>query len=118
MNTRVRQVESCSAAELRRGTKTVFYAPGCEATLEEEQREFFREVEDPDGDFRAGRQQVGNGSDFKTPANLVIADAMPERRFVRTLCERDHAKAVDAHRALTAVGIPGSLLLLGDPFRL
>jgi type III restriction enzyme len=55
LNTRMRQAESCSAAELRRGTKTVFYAPGCESTLEEEQREFFREVEDPDGDFRAGR---------------------------------------------------------------
>ena len=104
LNTRVRQAESCSAAELRRGTKTVFYAPGCEATLEEEQREFFREVEDPDGDFRAGRQQVGNGSDFKTPANLVIADALPERRFVRTLCERDHARVVDAWLKNTPVG--------------
>src|SRR5262249_14458872 len=51
LNTRERQAESCSAAELRRGTKTGFYAPGCEATLEEEQQEFFREVEDPDGDF-------------------------------------------------------------------
>ena len=50
--------------------------------------EFFREVEDPDGDFQAGRQQIGNSSDFRTPANLVIADARPERMFVRTLCER------------------------------
>jgi type III restriction enzyme len=77
LNTSERQAESCSAAELRRGTKTVFYAPGCEATLEDEQQEFFREVEDPDGDFRLGRELVGNRSDFKTPANLVIADATP-----------------------------------------
>ena len=104
LNTRARQAESCSAAELRRGTKTVFYAPGCESTLEEEQREFFREVEDPDGDFRAGRQQVNNGSDFRTPANLVIADARPERTFVRTLCERDNAKVVDAWLKNTPVG--------------
>lgn len=104
LNTRERQAESCSAAELRRGTKTVFYVPGCEATLEEEQREFFREVEDPDGDFRAGRQQVGNGSDFRTPANLVLADAIPERRFVRMLCERDHAKVVDAWLKNTPIG--------------
>jgi len=104
LNTHGRQAESCSAAELRRGTKTVFYVPGCESTLEEEQQEFFREVEDPDGDFRAGRQQVGNGSDFKTPANLVIADAMPESRFVRRLCERDHAKVVDAWLKNTPVG--------------
>jgi type III restriction enzyme len=58
LNTCERQVESCSAADLRRGTKTVFYAPGCEATLADEQREFFQEVEDPDGDFLAGRQQL------------------------------------------------------------
>jgi type III restriction enzyme len=104
VNTCERQVESCSAAELRRGTKTVFYAPGCEATLADEQREFFREVEDPDGDFLAGRQQIGNSSDFRTPANLVIADARPERMFVRTLCERDNAKVVDAWLKNTPVG--------------
>jgi len=93
LNTSERQAESCSAAELRRGTKTVFYAPGCEATLADEQREFFREVADPDGDFLASRQQIDNSSDFRTPANLVIADARPERMFVRTLCQRDNAKA-------------------------
>jgi type III restriction enzyme len=104
LNTCERQAESCSAAELRRGTKTVFYAPSCEATLVDEQREFFREVEDPDGDFLAGRQQIGNSSDFRTPANLVIADARPERTFVRTLCERDNAKVVDAWLKNTPVG--------------
>ena len=45
-----------------------------------------------------------NGSDFKTPVNLVIADATPERRFVRTLCERDNAKVVDAWLKNTPVG--------------
>jgi type III restriction enzyme len=104
LNTSERQVESCSAAELRRATKTVFYAPGCEATLEEEQREFFREVEDPDGDFLAGRQLIGNSSDFRTPANLVIADARPERTFVRTLCQRDNANVMDAWLKNTPVG--------------
>lgn len=104
LNTSERQAESCSAAELRRGTKTVFYAPACEATLADEQREFFREVEDPDGDFLAGRRQVGNSSDFRTPANLVIADARPERTFVRTLCEQDNAKVVDAWLQNTPVG--------------
>ncbi|HXG47582.1 MAG TPA: hypothetical protein VNO52_08155, partial [Methylomirabilota bacterium] len=38
LNTGERQAESCSAAELRRGTKRVFYPPGCEATLEDEQK--------------------------------------------------------------------------------
>ena len=55
ISTSDRQNESCSAADLRRGSKTVFYPPGCELTLVEDQREFFREVEDEHGDFVRGR---------------------------------------------------------------
>ena len=96
LNTNERQAESCSAAELRRGGKTVFYGPGCEATLADEQLEFFKEVQDPDGDFRAGREFIANSHDFKTPLNLVIADATPERKFIRQLCERENAQAIDS----------------------
>jgi len=96
MSTRERQAESCSAAELRRGDKTIFYGPGCEATLVDEQVEFFKEVQDPDGDFRAGREAIANSHDFRTPLNLVIADATPERRFIRSLCDRENAQAHDA----------------------
>src|ERR1019366_9275691 len=35
-------------------------------------REFFREVEDEDGEFRSGRESIANAADFKTPANLAI----------------------------------------------
>lgn len=96
MNTKERQAESCSAAELRKGDKTVFYGPGCEATLVDEQVEFFKEVQDPDGEFRAGREAIANIHDFKTPLNLVIADASPERKFTRYLCERENTQALDA----------------------
>lgn len=96
LNTSERQAESCSAAKLRRGTKRVFYPPGCEATLADEQREFFRELQDPDGDYASGRKPVANAADFKTPANLVIADATPERKFVRELCDRENANGVNA----------------------
>jgi type III restriction enzyme len=96
LNTGDRQDESCSAAELRRGSKTVFYAPGCEATLVDEQREFFREVDDEDGDFANGRVIVTKSVDFKTPPNLVIADATPERKFVRALTDHENAPKVDA----------------------
>src|SRR5262249_35089375 len=82
LSTGERQAESCSAAELRRGSKTVFYPPGCESTLQDEQKEFFREVDDPDGEFREGRAPVSNSNDFKTPANIAIADATPERKFL------------------------------------
>jgi type III restriction enzyme len=104
VNTATRQVESCSAAELRRGSKTVFYAPGCAATLVDEQKEFFREVEDPDGDFRGGREEVSNAADFKTPVNLAIADATPERKFIRLLVARDNAQKFDAWLKNTAMG--------------
>jgi type III restriction enzyme len=82
LSTRDRQADSCSAAELRRGAKTVFYGPNCEQSLVDEQADFFKEVQDPDGDFRAGRESVSNAHDFKTPLNLVIADATPERKLV------------------------------------
>jgi type III restriction enzyme len=96
LSTHERQAESCSAAELRRGDKSVFYPPGCEAALPDEQVEFFKEIEDPDGDFRAGREPVANSHDFRTPLHLAIADATPERKFIRRLCERDNAQALDA----------------------
>lgn len=96
MNTSERQVESCSAVELRRGSKSVFYAAGCENSLVDEQREFFEEVDNEDGEFVKGRVKVAYSTDFKTPANLVIADATPERRFVRELTGRDNAQHIDA----------------------
>jgi type III restriction enzyme len=104
MNTGNRQDESCSAAELRRGSKTVFYAPGCEGTLVDEQREFFREVNDEDGDFRMGRFPIPNATDFKTPVNLAIADATPERKFVRELTDRQNALKIDAWLKNTPMG--------------
>lgn len=104
LNTSERQAESCSAAELRRGTKTVFHPPGCESTLIDEQKEFFREVMDPDGEFVNGRVPIANASDFKTPANFGIADWTPERKFLRDLCSRDNAPAVDAWLKNTPVG--------------
>jgi type III restriction enzyme len=104
MNTGDRQEESCSAAELRRGSKTVFYADGCEDTLEDEQREFFFEVDNEDGEFVRGRAKVGNSHDFKTPANLAIADAGPERQFIRELTRHENAQRIDAWLKNTPVG--------------
>jgi type III restriction enzyme len=104
MNTADRQDESCSAAELRRGSKTVFYAPGCESTVIDEQREFFREVNDEDGDFVKGRIPIGKSIDFKTPANIVIADATPERKFIRDLTGHENALKVDAWLKNAPVG--------------
>ncbi len=96
VNTATRQGESCSAAELRRGSKTIFYSDDCLATLADEQQEFFTEVTDPDGDFAGSRAEIDNPADFKTPMNLAIADATPERKFMRELTYRKSNQHLDA----------------------
>ena len=96
VSTGERPAISCSAAELRRGDKTAFIPPDYDKTIPDEQIEFFREVEDPDGDFRIGREFLANAHDFKTPCNMAIADYTPERKFIRQLCERQNAVALDA----------------------
>ena len=96
LTTRDRPAISCSAAELRRGDKTAFIPPDCDKTIPDEQLEFFREVEDPDGDFRAGREILTNTHDFKTPCNIAIADATPERKVIRQLCDRQNAVVLEA----------------------
>ncbi|MDO8369878.1 MAG: DEAD/DEAH box helicase family protein [Candidatus Nitrotoga sp.] len=95
INTATRQAESCSAAELRRGSKSVFYTEGCLAMLAVEQQEFFAEVADPDGDFAGSKIEIANPADFKTPMNLAIADATPERKFMRELTKRENSKHLD-----------------------
>lgn len=95
LSTSTRQDESCSAAEIRRASRTLFFAPGCERALVDEQKEFFREVSDDDGEFVNGRVKIAKNTDFKTPANLVIADGKPERTFVRELTNHDNAYRVD-----------------------
>lgn len=94
-NTKERPAISVSAAELRRGDKTVFYSPDCDRTIPDEQTEFFNSVKDPDGEFRAGREFVANSHDFKTPCNMAVADWNPERKFIRLLCERENAQSID-----------------------
>jgi type III restriction enzyme len=95
LNTKGRQDVSASAAELRRGDKTVFLTPDCRKTIPDEQQDFFNCVIDPDGDCRAGCEKVANCHDFKTPCNMAIADSTPERKFIRKLCERENALALD-----------------------
>lgn len=102
INTRTRQSDSCSAGDLRRGDRTVFFGPSCEATLLPTQAEFFREVADPDGEYRAGCEAISSVVDFKTPLNLAIADAQPERKFIRQLCQRANTLVLDAWLKSTA----------------
>ena len=45
-----------------------------------------------------------NAADFKTPANLAIADQTPERKFMRGLCDRENSRELDAWLKNTPVG--------------
>ncbi len=103
VSTKERQKDSCSAAELSRD-KSIFYRSDCENYLPSEQKDFFREIIDKDGDYAAHAVSVSNDYDFKAPFNLVIADSNPERKFVRKLCESENAKKVDGWMKNTAMG--------------
>ncbi|MDD9863720.1 MAG: DEAD/DEAH box helicase family protein [Gammaproteobacteria bacterium] len=102
LNTQDRQSDSCSAAELLRD-KTVFYRNGCENFLPKEQRDFFRELTDKDGNYAGQALLIENDYRFKTPVNLAIADSQPERKFMRGLCERENAEPLDAWLKNTAM---------------
>jgi type III restriction enzyme len=93
VSTTDRPSESCSAAELRRGSKSIAFGPDC--AVEPEEAEFFEEVRDPDGDFGSATIQVPAAADFKSPVIFVIADSSNERRFVRELCKRENTKHFD-----------------------
>ncbi len=103
MSTKDRQKDSCSAAELRRD-KFVFFRSDCESYLPREQKDFFHELTDQDGEYTANTVSISNDYDFKTPVNLVIADSNPERRFVRELCKSKNAGTLDGWIKNTAIG--------------
>jgi type III restriction enzyme len=104
MSTADRQNESCSAAELRRSSKPIFYVSGCEKTLADEQKEFFNEINDDVGEFAGARHIISNSADFRSPVNLAIADARPERQFIRDLCNRGNASKLSCWLKNTPVG--------------
>lgn len=95
LNTKERQSMNVSAAEIRKGDKTIFYTLDLEESVSDEQRDFFDAVKDPDGDYSAGTQMISNSHDFKTPCAMAIADGKPERRFIRLLCDRENAQTID-----------------------
>ena len=102
-STRERQNNSCSAAEFSRD-KSVFYRSDCEEYLPPEQRDFFHEIIDVDGEYASNTVSISNDYDFKTPFNLVIADSNPERKFVRQLCHPENAREIAGWMKNTAMG--------------
>ncbi|MHC2330973.1 hypothetical protein [Bradyrhizobium sp. USDA 4454] len=70
----------------------------------DEQREFFKEVEDEDGEFVRGRSKVASSNYFRTPLNLARADATPEKRFMRELVSHDNAERIEGWLKNTQTG--------------
>lgn len=65
-------------------------------TLLDEEVEFFKEIEEDDADFTGARVPIGNSHGFRTPLNPVIAEVSNERKFIRSLCDRQNAQVLDA----------------------
>ena len=103
VSTKERQKDSCSAVELSRD-KSIFYRSDCEQYLPREQKDFFHELTDIDGDYAGSVVNVDNDYNFKTPFNLAIADSNPERKFIRELCKPENARKVDGWMKNTAMG--------------
>lgn len=104
IDTRNRPTDSCSAADLRRSSRTVFFTDNCLETINAEQTDFFTELVDEHGDFSGARFIIENPADFKTSTNLTIADAGPERRFLGMLTARQNSIKIDAWLKNTATG--------------
>lgn len=93
-STSIRERDSVSAAELKRG-KSIFFHEDSHFRVLDEQATFFEEVTDLDGPFASRAVPVQNAALFKTPTQVVIADSDPERKFIRLLVGRECASQLD-----------------------
>lgn len=100
-STKERPAESVSAAQLRRD-QVAFLPPGAKETLDPDQQDFYEDVVEPGGEYRA--VPITNSHDFKAPLNFAIADATNERRFLTELCKPANAVAIEAWIKSTRTG--------------
>lgn len=104
IHTTQRPADSVSAGQLARD-KVMFYTERTYESLVEEQLEFFYEAIEPDSGYKTF--PVQNTYDFKTPLNMVIADAGTERHFIRELVSPNNAGKIDAWIKSTQNGFYG-----------
>lgn len=93
INTVDRPTDSVSATQIR-DDKVVFITDFTRENLPQEQLEFFDEVKEPDSVFKCF--PVHNIYDFKTPLNMVIADAGTERNFIKELVSLNNSPYIEA----------------------
>jgi len=87
--------ESSGIGNFRRGY-SLFYTNNWEnEILDDEQRNIMQKLKE-DESFPKSADKEQNEFLFKTPVNVVFANAEPERRFIENLCKKDIAEKVDA----------------------
>ena len=96
--------ESGSAAQLRRD-KVAFIPSDAEATIDEDEVEFFREVIEEGGDYK--RVLVQNKHDLKSPVTMVFGDHAHETKFIKELLKPENHKHLDAWVKSTSMNFYG-----------
>lgn len=87
--------ESSGIGNFRRGF-SLFYTNNWEnEILDDEQRNIMQILKE-DESFPKSADKEQNEFLFKTPVNVVFANAEPERRFIENLCKKDIAERIDA----------------------
>jgi len=87
--------ESSGIGNFRRGY-SLFYTNDWEnEILDDEQRNIMQKLKE-DESFPKSADKEQNQFLFKTPVNVVFANAEPERRFIESLCKKDIAEKVDS----------------------
>lgn len=86
--------ETTAVGNLRHNS-TVFYTDEYEAELSEEIKEVLTAVIEDESLPRSAVKRI-NPYLFKTPMDIVLTKAEPERRFLETLCKKENAEKITA----------------------
>lgn len=87
--------ESSGIGNFRRG-HSLFYTNEWETEIADDEQRTIMEKLREDESLPKSADKEQNQFLFKTPVNVVFANAEPERRFIENLCKKDVAEKIDA----------------------
>lgn len=87
--------ESSGIGNFRRGY-SLFYTNEWETEIADDEQRAIMEKLREDESLPKSADKEQNQFLFKTPVNVVFANAEPERRFIENLCKKDVAEKIDA----------------------
>jgi type III restriction enzyme len=103
-STAFKPVEIGSAAQLRRD-KVAFISTATEASIDEDELEFFREVIEEGGDYK--HVSIRNKHDLKSPVTMVFGDHAHEVKFIKELLRPENNQHLDAWIKSTSMNFYG-----------